>query len=522
MSAMRLIYGNEKGMVLPVGLIFLAIIALLGTTAVIVTTTDLKIGSNYRASEQAFYIAEAGISEAMYRLNLNSSDSDFIGETAGSTPTPGWGRYIVLQTGADKFKDDPDWDLSGDSLDNDADASIDETGETYPEVATLQTIDGTELNYLVKIYYKIEDSQFQNGDGDTNEVVLYGQDFGYGSDAPITGTHPVKIIESIGFAQNNSKRIIKAAVTERSLSIDAKAAVACHSAPSFGGATFISGFNHDVSTSDSVADRAKSTTDITGADLPFDGNNVDNHGGKEKHKPGGSHIDTDTNLVFVAGPPVEDEDNYDANGVEDEVQIKYGSKIKNDASSHSPGVWTTNDPVTDITDVYGGTNITGPPPEAWKDESAGNVWLTLAQVLGLTADELQDVLDKADVTIADTSESGGQVKLDVAPQGIIYIDNAATGKELKIDNSTPSATNGWGLMYVTGNLDAQTLNFKGLIYVEGTIKLSGNFWVLGAMAVQGGNPSASGGGTFLYSKDALDQKVGDAMDCVVISWKEVY
>ncbi|HUV49431.1 MAG TPA: pilus assembly PilX N-terminal domain-containing protein [Anaerolineae bacterium] len=58
---MGLIYKNEKGMVLPLGLMFLAIIAILGTTAVIVTTTDLKIGSNYRASEQAFYDADAGV-----------------------------------------------------------------------------------------------------------------------------------------------------------------------------------------------------------------------------------------------------------------------------------------------------------------------------------------------------------------------------------------------------------------------------------------------------------------------------
>ena len=513
----NLIHKNEKGMVLPLGLMFLAIIAILGTTAVIVTTTDLKIGSNYRASEQAFYVAEAGISEAMHRLNLNSSDTNFIGEVPGITPTAGWGRYIVLQTGANKFKDDPDWDLSDDGLDDDLDNNeddnIDETGETYPEVATLQSIDGTELNYLVKLYYKIEDSQFQNGDGDTNEVVLYGQDFGYGSDAPTTGTHPVKVIESIGFAQNNSKRTIRVEVSKLSLDIDAKAAIACDSAPSFGGATFISGFNHDVSTSDSVADRAQSTTDITGADLPFDGNNVDNHGGSEKYT---GFNGTDTNTTLAS-----DEDTINASGTEDEFEIRYGSKIKNDVSEGLPGVWTTNDPVNVITDVYGGTNITGPPPEAWKDESAGNVWLTLAQLLGFTADELQNVLDKADVTISDTTIIGGHMTLNKVPQGIIYIDNAG-GNELKITANTPSYDDGWGLLYVKGDLDAQRLTFKGLIYVEGTVKLSGNFWVLGAMAVKGGNPTGTGGGTFLYSKDALNQKVGDAMDHIIISWKEVY
>ena len=65
MSDMRLIHKNEKGMVLPLGLIFLAIITILGATAVIVTTTDLKIGSNYKKSQQAFYAAEAGINAAM-------------------------------------------------------------------------------------------------------------------------------------------------------------------------------------------------------------------------------------------------------------------------------------------------------------------------------------------------------------------------------------------------------------------------------------------------------------------------
>jgi len=62
------ILSNEKGMVLPLGLMFLAIIAILGTTAVIITTTDLKIGSNYRASKQAFYAAEAGASQAKSKI----------------------------------------------------------------------------------------------------------------------------------------------------------------------------------------------------------------------------------------------------------------------------------------------------------------------------------------------------------------------------------------------------------------------------------------------------------------------
>jgi Tfp pilus assembly protein PilX len=64
----NLIHKNEKGMVLPLGLMFLAIIAIMGTTAVIITTTDLKIGTNYKLSQQAFYAAEAGTSQAMSKI----------------------------------------------------------------------------------------------------------------------------------------------------------------------------------------------------------------------------------------------------------------------------------------------------------------------------------------------------------------------------------------------------------------------------------------------------------------------
>ena len=64
----NLIHKNEKGFVFPVGLMFLAIIALLGTMAVVVTTTDLKIGNNYKQSVQAFYAAEAGIEDGLNKM----------------------------------------------------------------------------------------------------------------------------------------------------------------------------------------------------------------------------------------------------------------------------------------------------------------------------------------------------------------------------------------------------------------------------------------------------------------------
>src|SRR3972149_5189806 len=68
-------YGDEKGMILIVVLALITILTLAGTTAVITTTTDIKISGNYKTSVQAFYIAEAGIQDGINRL-LNGTIVD--------------------------------------------------------------------------------------------------------------------------------------------------------------------------------------------------------------------------------------------------------------------------------------------------------------------------------------------------------------------------------------------------------------------------------------------------------------
>jgi Tfp pilus assembly protein PilX len=68
---MAKILQREKGMVLPAALVFFGVLALLGTTAVVTTTTEIKIGGNYKASEQAFYEAQGGCEEARARLRTN-------------------------------------------------------------------------------------------------------------------------------------------------------------------------------------------------------------------------------------------------------------------------------------------------------------------------------------------------------------------------------------------------------------------------------------------------------------------
>jgi hypothetical protein len=219
-----LIHKNEKGFILPLGLMFLAIISILGTTAVIVTTTDLKIGSNYRASEQAFYAAEAGIEEARARLKGSSTADNYVGDTSTSTYAPWWSAYI-LTSDSWQTSDDPGYNAN---YNNYIPTSV---SHINPSITanSLQT----DILYFVKIRHKREYDAEQSGhttssphyyDGDGNtgtnpssapgNIIYYG----YGNPAtPLTAVQfttsvatehkPVEIITGYGKSGNSLKTV---------------------------------------------------------------------------------------------------------------------------------------------------------------------------------------------------------------------------------------------------------------------------------------------------------------------------
>lgn len=62
---------NERGVTLLVSILVIAALVLLGATALMTTTTDLQISSNYRESARAFADAEAGADAAIAHLRTN-------------------------------------------------------------------------------------------------------------------------------------------------------------------------------------------------------------------------------------------------------------------------------------------------------------------------------------------------------------------------------------------------------------------------------------------------------------------
>jgi Tfp pilus assembly protein PilX len=70
--------GNEKGFLLIAALTLMATLTLLGTTAFILSSTDIKIGGNFRNNQLTLQVAMAGAERARELLrveNLGSSDS---------------------------------------------------------------------------------------------------------------------------------------------------------------------------------------------------------------------------------------------------------------------------------------------------------------------------------------------------------------------------------------------------------------------------------------------------------------
>lgn len=63
---------NEKGMVLVVALMLIAVLVLLGVTAVMTTNTEMKIATNYKGAAQALYNAEAGVAQVIGHLRTTT------------------------------------------------------------------------------------------------------------------------------------------------------------------------------------------------------------------------------------------------------------------------------------------------------------------------------------------------------------------------------------------------------------------------------------------------------------------
>ena len=154
---------EQRGNAMVGALLILLVLSAMGATYVAMTKTETNIAGQDRRHVQSMFNAEAGVSEALLRMSTNDT-SIYMGQPAGATPSPGWGRYLVLDSG--NAAGDPAYaDAGSDSLDNDGDGQVDESGERFAEVVTVQT-GNNEIPYpWVRVQYRLDPAR---------QVVLFG------------------------------------------------------------------------------------------------------------------------------------------------------------------------------------------------------------------------------------------------------------------------------------------------------------------------------------------------------------
>lgn len=91
-SSLCNVVANEKGFLLIAALTLMATLTLLGTTAYILSSTDIKIGGNFRNNQMVLQVAMAGVERARELLrveNLGSSDSGTFSDELNLTTRKG-------------------------------------------------------------------------------------------------------------------------------------------------------------------------------------------------------------------------------------------------------------------------------------------------------------------------------------------------------------------------------------------------------------------------------------------------
>ncbi len=238
---------SERGNIMVGALLILMVLTAMGMTYVAVTKTETQIAGYERRHVQSMFNAEAGVSEALARLSDSRDTTTYFGQNlAAVAPSPGWGRYMSLAGG--NAAKDPDYAATqSDSLDNDGDGLIDESGERYPEVLSLQTGSNAVSYPWVKVRYRLTPA---------GKVVLYGDhdnNPGTQNVPNLTVGQPILIVSSEGSQGTSDRRIEVQAVKSP---FDApKAAIYTESDNfKFNGTQFlVSGRDWDPATGDTLA-----------------------------------------------------------------------------------------------------------------------------------------------------------------------------------------------------------------------------------------------------------------------------
>ncbi len=228
---------GESGNVLIITLMILFAISTIGMTVASVSTMDLKISGNQRATTQALFAAEAGLNEAIHRLTIADPTTVTVG---------GWTGNVAI---GDSEPYDPNWTVL---LYLDSPASVAAGSGSIHTTGTIQDLSGDFIEYsapsgndgVLTIRHKWID---RNGDNtrDQNEIVLYDPNT-VPPENFIVG-NPVEVVTVTGRSGTGSA-VIQAEVTKQRAYVRTLGALYVDKAIKLTGSCAFCGYDHDYDT----------------------------------------------------------------------------------------------------------------------------------------------------------------------------------------------------------------------------------------------------------------------------------
>ena len=508
---MKASLNNEEGMALVITLLLLVLLTVMGLAAISNTSSEIQLTANDRTDMQAFHSAEAGIVEAIYRSTLQVDGTQTIADG---------GSYVnvdditfdagIVDPAMAAGSPDPDWEtniyFSG--------VEPSDVGKVRNTRTILASSDWNKLQYSgddtdpdtapVNVRYLKEDDLQKwgfpgadmNGDGDLLDLVYYDSTnkvrqppAGPGENGTADATPPtdpnlvIRLITAQGRRGNAVKRIRRETT---GMAADPQISAAIRSdVPllEFGGGAFVSGYNHSADTTKSDENNHDSTL--------HENNGCDNY----------SESGGDGNCQVAYQPPGMDPDL----GKESD----YSGKASEN-SDHKPGIVSNGDIETKgNSEIWGGTDD---GTEGWS-AAPETPFPNLAQMLGMSQEDVESMLD------------GANTDPNACPTGLTYIESGS-GQSYEPSRNCPA---GAGILVVKGDMNLTSqFEFRGLIYIEGKLNMTGGSWVLGAIAVKDNSDSlkiSGGSSTVLYSKTTVDAVVSGTIDAqgfatTTLSWRE--
>ena len=178
-----------------------------------------------------------------------------------------------------------------------------------------------------------------------------------------------------------------------------------------------------------------------------------------------------------------------------------GLNLWESSGSTIAGIWSGGDATpTGAANAFG-----GPALANFQAPFYAGPW----EVLGMTAAQFWAYVGSPIATMPGT------------PNGVYYLDNDLTKQNQSGDWNM---NDGQGFLYADGDLTLHD-NWRGLVYCEGDLKLSGPAWVLGGVISRGHGHKIqfNGGATILYSYEAIARNLGNRITWnkpYLLSWKE--